>query len=234
MSPARSKEEWRAVLAGRDGGDGPPPNTWGRLAQQLRGIPAYRQARRLFVTPSPVLAQVRINVLLDGKELLMPTPGLKDGFYLCRPFSIPFGDLGYATTYKGLPRFAKVLDNRAVGKIALDMLVTGAVAFDPQGGRLGSGKGFFDLACALLAELHAYDPEQAEVWGIAGDAQMVGENLPVDPWDVVLDGVITPAAVQRFAHGESRRVGIFWEHLAVERFRRMNPFWKLHQERRDR
>lgn len=228
---SRSKDEWRAVLAGLAEDDGPPRHTWGRLAQLLRGLPAYRAARRLFVAPSPVLAQVRINVLLDGKELLMPAPGLKDGFYLCRPFTIPFGDLAYATTYRGLSRFAQLLDNRAVGKAPVDMLVTGVVAVDPRGGRLGSGKGFFDLACALLAELHVYDPGRAEVWGVAGDVQMVPEELPVEPWDVVLDGVITPADVHRFAEGEPRRVKIYWDCLPLERFRRMNPFWKLYQGR---
>jgi len=225
------KEEWRQTLALLPGGQGPPEESWGRLAQRLRAMEEYRRAKRVFVGPAAILAQIRINVLLDGKELVMPAPGLKEGFYLCRPYVIPFTDLGYATTYKGLPKFGRLLDNRALAKLPVDLLVTDAKAVDRQGGRLGDGQGFFDLTCAILAELGVLDPGRATIMAVAGDQQLVDE-LPTDPWDVRLHGLITPASEYRFSRDEGGRPTLLWQYLPLDRVRRFNPLWRLHGERR--
>jgi len=217
-------------MFGIPGGDGPEQGDWGRLAQALRVVPAYRQARRVFVGPAPVLAQIRINVLIDGKELLMPAPGLKDGFYLCRPYAIPFRDLAYATTYRGVPRFGQLLDNHALAKTPVDLLVTDAVAVDSRGGRLGDGNGFFDLTCAIFAELGVCESRGAELWAVVADAQLVSESLPEDPWDIPLDGVLTPTGTRRFERPERARATLFWQHLPRERIRRMTPLWKLYAD----
>ena len=62
----------------------------GRLAELLRRSPDYRSAKQIFVDPGPSLQQVRINCLADGKELIMPSAGLKEGFYFFKPYIIPF------------------------------------------------------------------------------------------------------------------------------------------------
>jgi len=219
-------------MAAAPGSDGPEQSLWGRLAQQVRGLEAYRVAERIFVEPSPVLAQVRINALIDGKELLMPSPGLKEGFYLCRPYVIPFADLSYATTYHGLPRFGRLLDDQALAGKAVELLLTDAVAIDQQGTRLGDGNGFFDLAGAILAELGALDRQSARVVAVAADEQLVSEVLPVDPWDVNLDEVVTPSGGMVFPAGDVKQPAILWSHLAAERIKRLNPLWKLSAEQR--
>ena len=213
-------------------GDSPAQAEWGRLAQQVRGLESYRAAKRVFVDPSPVLSQVRINVLSDGKELLMPSPGLKEGFYLCRPYVIPFADLCYATTYRGLPRFGRLLDNRALAGTEVGLLVTDAVAVDQQGTRVGDGNGFFDLACAILAELGVVDRQRVAVVALAADQQVVSGVLPVDPWDVRLDQVITPSGGLVFAEESREQPTILWPQLALERVKKMNPLWKLSPEQR--
>lgn len=228
------KEEWREAMATAPGSNGPAQSEWGRLAQQVRGLEKYRAAKRIFIDPSPVLSQVRINALVDGKELLMPAPGLNDGFYLCLPYVIPFADLSYATTYHGLPRFGRLLDNRALASKAVDFLLTDAVAVDAQGVRLGDGNGFFDLTCAILAELGAVDRQLASFVGVVADEQVVAESLPVDPWDVLLDEVVTPSGGQAFPAKGHVQPAIYWSHLASERIRRMNPLWKLSAENRDK
>ena len=227
-----SKDELRAAISTASGGDGPPQSEWGRLAQRVRGLEAYRAAKRVFVDPSPVLSQIRINVLSDGKELLMPAPGLKEGFYLCKPYEIPFTDLGYATTYRGLPRFGRLLANEALANKKVDLLVTDALAVDQQGTRLGDGQGFFDLACAILSELGVFDRQLAAVVAVTADEQLVSAPLPMDPWDVGVDEVITPAGGLVFAEASRIQPTILWSHLAPERVRRLNPLWKLSPEQR--
>ncbi|MDH4320335.1 MAG: 5-formyltetrahydrofolate cyclo-ligase [Desulfobulbaceae bacterium] len=215
------------------GSDGPPQCEWGRLAQRIRGLAAYRAAQRVFVGPSPLLSQVRVNALCDGKELLMPAPSLKEGFYLCLPYAIPFADLAYATSYRGLPKYGRLLDNRGLAAKQVGMLVTDAVAVDPVGTRLGDGKGFFDLSCAILAELGAVERRGATVVALAADEQLVKEELlPFDPWDIRLDEVITPLGGRVFTDVEHEQPAIHWSELPPERVRRMNPLWQLAEKRR--
>lgn len=214
------------------GGEGPPQCEWGRLAQRIRGLAVYRAAKRIFVDPSPLLSQVRVNALCDGKELLMPAPGLKEGFYLCLPYVIPFADLAYATTYRGLPQYGRLLDKRSLPGRQVAMLVTDAVAVDRVGTRLGDGMGFFDLSCAILAAMGAFDRTAATVVALAADEQVVAEVVPSDPWDIRVDEVITPQGGRVFPDAGHEQPAIHWSQLAPERVRRLNPLWQLSTMRR--
>lgn len=64
----------------------------------------------------------------------------------------------------------------------LDLVLVPGIAFDPQGRRLGRGKGFYDR---LLAEV------QGMKCGVAFDEQIV-EAVPVGPLDLRVDWVVTP------------------------------------------
>ena len=64
----------------------------------------------------------------------------------------------------------------------VDFAVVPGVAFDRSGRRLGRGRGFYDR---LLPRLSC--PKV----GVAFPFQMFG-TIPVDPWDVPLDAVVTP------------------------------------------
>lgn len=78
----------------------------------------------------------------------------------------------------------------------LDMILLPLLAFDLKGHRLGSGGGFYDrtLAFILRSQAKTRVPHLA---GVAYAAQAV-EALPVDPWDVSLNSVITERGCQFF------------------------------------
>jgi 5-formyltetrahydrofolate cyclo-ligase len=66
---------------------------------------------------------------------------------------------------------------------ARDVLVlVPGVAFDREGARIGSGKGFYDRALSHLPD--------ATKLGMALDSQVVA-RLPQDPWDLRMDGIVT-------------------------------------------
>lgn len=70
---------------------------------------------------------------------------------------------------------------------ALDLLCLPLVGFDAAGGRLGMGGGFYDrslAACRLPLP---------PVLGLAHACQQV-EGLPLEPWDMPLDAVVTDQA----------------------------------------
>jgi 5-formyltetrahydrofolate cyclo-ligase len=68
-----------------------------------------------------------------------------------------------------------------------DIVVVPLVMADRRGTRIGHGQGHFDRA---LAHLREAGPVKAI--GIAWEAQISEEPLPMDPWDVPLDAVATP------------------------------------------
>lgn len=69
----------------------------------------------------------------------------------------------------------------------LDVLFTPLVAFDNTGQRLGMGGGFYDRTLSTRRAAGSMYPI-----GLAHDCQLTGQ-LPVEPWDMPLPEIITPA-----------------------------------------
>lgn len=214
-----SKASARAVCRRPDFPPGP-------LAQALRGLEQYRRCRRLLAEPGPLLAQVRINALLDGKELLIPGPGLRDGFYLLRPFTIPFPSLPFAVSSRGLIRHGRRLGLPELAGLELELLVAAPLAVDAAGLLLGEGQGFFDLSLAILDQAGALHPEHR----VAAAAPTAPPDwlLAADPWDVRADYLLGPTGVVPVGQPvDHRRYPIFRQNLDPTRLRRISPLWQL-------
>lgn len=214
---SKAKEEWRQELwdTARVGGQG-------KIAEAVRRLDPYRQCRQIFIAPDPGLAQLRINALLDGKELIVPGPGLKEGFYLLRPFQIAFGQLSLAVSLKGIPTHGQLLRHRELGQLSIGLLITEALAVDGHGNRLGDGSGFFDLACAVLHRAGAL-AEAPAVWATAVANQP--EELPHDPWDVRMTGLVAAHGLVSFPPLE-RMPDLVWSQLTRQRIKKLTPLWK--------
>ena len=76
----------------------------------------------------------------------------------------------------------------------VQLLLVPGLAFDDLGFRLGYGGGYFD---ALLERL----PEEVITLGVSFQALRV-PNLPVEPHDLPVDGVVTEQALEWFIHPE--------------------------------
>ncbi|RDV29096.1 5-formyltetrahydrofolate cyclo-ligase [Alteromonas aestuariivivens] len=96
------------------------------------------------------------------------------------------------TTPMHLNRFGieePVLDCTAVRLVPQhDMILLPLVGFDAAGNRLGMGGGFYDRTLAGLIEAD----KRPLLLGVAHECQQV-RNLPVESWDIPLDGILTPA-----------------------------------------
>lgn len=201
---------------------------WGKAAEKLRGLPSYRNAATVFATPHASLLQARINCLADGKNLLMPGPGIRDGFFLLAARSIPFRDIPMAVTYKGLEKYGKRLTNNLSEQHVVGMLLTDSLAVDMEGGRIGNGDGYFDLCCALLHELAGLRHD-ADFTTFIQDEQISQEKLPQDKWDIKVNRAVTPGRIWQF-EPPARRPQIFWDMLSQDRIRRVDPLWKLYEK----
>jgi len=76
----------------------------------------------------------------------------------------------------------------------LDLVLVPLVGFSSDGARLGMGAGFYDRAFEFRA-----GRAQGPPWllGVAYSVQEV-ERLPVDDWDVPLDGIVTEQGLRWF------------------------------------
>lgn len=81
-------------------------------------------------------------------------------------------------------------DVRPVGQ--LELICTPLVAFDAHGNRLGMGGGFYDRT---LAHYPARSSDGTpRLIGLAHHCQQV-ETVPIEPWDVPLPAICTPAQI---------------------------------------
>lgn len=83
---------------------------------------------------------------------------------------------------------------------SLDLCFMPLVAYDLSGNRLGMGGGFYDRTFAASRPR----PRRARLTGIAFSLQEVG-SLPVQPWDVPLDAVVTERGFKGFGRSGTGR-----------------------------
>jgi 5-formyltetrahydrofolate cyclo-ligase len=74
---------------------------------------------------------------------------------------------------------------------ALDLILLPLVGFDPHGGRLGMGGGFYDRSLAYRAL--RTQPQKPQLLGLAHECQKV-EKLAMATWDVALAATVTDRA----------------------------------------
>jgi 5-formyltetrahydrofolate cyclo-ligase len=147
---------------------------WSRaICRRVCGSEAFAEATHV-VAYLPLGAEVDPHdavaaVLATGRALYYPAsevdPTLRRARSVAPPPAEVYGEadsLGFDT--------ASVL-----------FLVPG-IAFDETGGRLGRGRGWYDRVLCRYAH--------AARWGLAFALQMV-TRVPVDPWDVPMDAVVT-------------------------------------------
>jgi 5-formyltetrahydrofolate cyclo-ligase len=73
-----------------------------------------------------------------------------------------------------------------------DLVLVPLVAIDRHGTRLGQGKGHYDRVLGALRE------HGALLIGIGWQVQLLDTQIPVDSWDVALDGFASPAGLEMF------------------------------------
>ena len=202
---------------------------WGKAAEKLRGLQPYRDAATVFATPHESLLQTRINCLTDGKNLLMPGPSIRKGFFLFAARSIPSKDISVAVTYKGLEKYGQLLKDISLSQLSVDLLLTDSLAVDSTGGRIGDGYGYFDLCCALLQKMDAIE-HVAAILTFVQEEQISRQILPQDKWDIKMTGAITPGQILQFKPSD-QKPQIFWDALPHERIKRIDPLWKLYQKK---
>ena len=181
-------------------------------SERLARHPAWKKAKTIKANPDAPQTHSRRLALEQGKTLVMAVPRLRDAhpFRLLDPAKLNEEQIREAATIKGALRHGEVIDVDQVPK--LDLILTGSVAVNLKGARIGKGGGFSDLEYALLAEGGTVSDRTVVVTTVH-PIQILRENLPVTTHDIPVDLIATPRAAIEVERAYKRPTGILWDHL---------------------
>ncbi|NPA05602.1 MAG: 5-formyltetrahydrofolate cyclo-ligase [Crenarchaeota archaeon] len=186
-----------------------------QAAERLASTPEWRRARVIKVNPDSPQKPVRLLALQQGKILVMASPRIREGFILLDPAKIPRNMYKYAATIRGAMRLGKRLTLEELSRIHVDLMVTGSVAVDRRGGRLGKGEGYAELEYAILKTIGALT-EDTPVATTIHDLQLV-DQVPREPYDLTVDIIATPRRLLYIRPRPPKPPGIIWELLPEEK-----------------
>lgn len=182
-------------------------------ADRLTETAAWREAERVKSNPDAPQRPVRKRALATGKTVLMAVPRLADERCFLRLDPAEIEDIDYATTLSGSEDLGTQIGPGDIDSV--DMIVSGSVAVDRSGSRIGKGEGYSDLEYAILRELGLVD-DGTMVATTVHERQLREGDLPTGDLDVPMDIICTP---ERTVHVDARAKpqGISWDELSAER-----------------
>lgn len=195
MSAQRDKSELRRSLRARRAALTP-----GEQLRAARRLARHACGTRLFRASRRIACYLATDGEIDPSYIVERIWAAGKCCYLPVVSSQRDAALWFAPTEPGAPlllnRFGipePVVRPRArVRAQRLDLILLPLVAFDSEAHRLGRGAGYYDRTLAFLRHRRYW--RRPHVLGLAHDFQRVA-RLPVDPWDVMLDGILTDQGI---------------------------------------
>ena len=180
-------------------------------AQRLFQLDLWRQARVLKSNPDRPQRPIRQQALEDGKVLYMAVPRLRSQrcFVQLDPAVLDTSP-ARASTIAGAFRHGRLVLLEEM--LPVDLVISGSVAVNRQGTRIGKGGGFADLEYGLAVAAGIVRPDTPVITTVH-PSQVLEEELPHTLHDVPLNYVVTPVETIRCSGEFPRPAGIYWEHL---------------------
>jgi 5-formyltetrahydrofolate cyclo-ligase len=186
----------------------------GDAAERLRGVEAWRAATVIKANPDAPQLPVRRAALRAGKTVYMAVPRLRDEECFLRLDPAVIDDIDHATTVGGSADAGVQVGPDEMEPI--DLIVSGSVAVNRRGTRIGKGEGYSDLEFAVLRGFDLVDDQTTTVTTVH-ERQVLDGDLPTTPLDVPIDRVVTPDQVVRTESADRKPAGIDWAALDDDR-----------------
>ena len=194
-------------------------------------LPEWEAARAIKSNPDQAQRPLRQLALEQGKLLYMAVPRLRDErvFIELDP-TRPEVEPAKAATISGAFKVGRPVYVAEMQSI--DLVISGSVAVNRQGVRVGKGGGYADLEYGLAAAAGVVNPDTPVISTVHA-MQVLDEDLPYTQHDVPLAVVITPDAIIRCNAGGAalpRPTGIYWDDLDERKIRSIPLLARLRAE----
>jgi len=156
-----------------------------KAAEKVRELKEYQKAQVIVSNPDYAQKKVRELILIDNKMLIMASPRLKHGYLEIDPNKVK-GKEDFASTIEGAFKYGKRLEELPKP----DLVITGCVAVDREGNRLGKGGGYGDQEITSIKSKFGKIPVVTTVH----DIQIV-DKVPTEKGDTKVDIIVTPKAI---------------------------------------
>jgi 5-formyltetrahydrofolate cyclo-ligase len=199
-------------------------------AQRVFELKVWRQARVLKSNPDKAQRPLRQRALEEGKLLYMAVPRLQDErcFVELDPARMETTP-ARASTISGAFRYGRLVYVEEMRPV--DLVLSGSVAVNRQGVRVGKGGGFADLEYGL-AVAAGIVAANTPVITTVHPMQVLDEPLPLTHHDVPMDYVITPNETITCPGNLPRPAGIYWDDLDEDKIAQIPLLQKLRSEAR--
>ena len=194
-------------------------------------LPEWEAARAIKSNPDQAQRPLRQLALEQGKLLYMAVPRLRDERVFIeldptRPEVAPAKAATISGAFQvGRPVYVAEMQS-------IDLVISGSVAVNRQGVRVGKGGGYADLEYGLAAAAGVVHPDTPVISTVHA-MQVLDEDLPYTQHDVPLAVVITPDAIIRCNAGGAalpRPTGIYWDDLDERKIRSIPLLARLRAE----
>ncbi|GAB3172723.1 5-formyltetrahydrofolate cyclo-ligase [Myceligenerans halotolerans] len=179
-------------------------------ADSLARCEPWQRSRVVKIVPDTPQQPVRALALRAGKLVYMAIPRLAEPepFILLDPATLPVSPDVAADRHEAV-RFARRVDVDRMRPV--DLVVTGSVAVNIAGARIGKGAGYGDIEVAILAEAGLIGTETV-ISTTVHDLQVLDTDIPESAHDFHVDLIVTPTRVIETTV-RKRPSGIDWNHM---------------------
>ena len=208
--------EQAGVVRGRSVHDKIPDFYGNReAAARVFNLAVWQRARVVKSNPDKAQRPLRQRALEEGKLLYMAVPKLQQeqcfveldpAVMRCTP--------ARGSTISGAFKYGRPV---YVGEMRpVDLVISGSVAVNREGVRVGKGGGYADLEYGLAAAAGIVSPD-TPVLTTVHPMQVLAEPLPRTAHDVPLNYAVTPDEVIQCPNNLPHPTGIYWDDLEEEK-----------------
>ena len=194
-------------------------------AEKVGELRVWQAARVIKGNPDKAQRPLRLKALEEGKTLYMAVPRLRQEqcFVELDPASMGASP-AETSTIAGAFRWGRPVYVEEMRQV--DLVISGSVAVNRMGTRVGKGGGFADLEYGLAIAAGIVSPETPVV-STVHQMQVLDEDLPYTRHDVFLDYVVTSDEVIECSGDIPRPTGIYWDDLTPAKIRQIPLLKKL-------
>ena len=196
-------------------------------AERLTDLDAWKDADVIKSNPDAPQLPVRRRALRAGKTLYMAVPRLSDEKCFLRLDPQEIEDIDDATTVSGSSEHGVQVGPEAMEPI--DLIVSGSVAVNRRGARVGKGEGYSDLEFGVLREFGLVDDGTTTVTTVH-EIQVLEGPVPTTSHDVPIELVFTPERTLETDVPEGKPTGVDWDALGAQRLEEIPVLQRLHPE----